>query len=89
MEDQDSVVSEDLVPSPSHKLPHTVSLPFDDLLNPPLRLHENPSNGCGGNLWPAGMVLAKYLLRQPNLSSLREKTMSVGHEPYNFYRQGR
>ena len=36
---------------------------FDGLLSPPLRLHEDLKNGCGGQLWPAGMVLGKYMLR--------------------------
>ena len=35
---------------------------FDGLLDPPLLLHEDLKEGCGGQLWPAGMVLSKYML---------------------------
>lgn len=56
-------VSQDLVP-PAHLKPAGVSeVDFDGLLSPPLKLHEDLKNGCGGQLWPAGMVLGKYMLR--------------------------
>ena len=41
----------------------TTSLDFDGLLSEPLILHEDLQEGCGGQLWPAGMTLAKYLLQ--------------------------
>ena len=50
---------------------------FTSLLNPPLKLHEDLKEGCGGQLWPAGMVLAKYLLQRPEL--WRGKVMFVCH----------
>ncbi|KAF2108144.1 putative methyltransferase-domain-containing protein [Lophiotrema nucula] len=56
-------VSEDLVPSAIIKSAGVSEVDFDGLLSPPLRLHEDLKNGCGGQLWPAGMVLAKYMLR--------------------------
>lgn len=57
-------ISEDLVQSPVHKATGVSSVDFDGLLSPPLRLQEDLSEGCGGQLWPAGMVLSKYMLRK-------------------------
>ena len=57
-------ISEDLVQSPVHKAAGVSSVDFDGLLSPPLRLQEDLSEGCGGQLWPAGMVLSKYMLRK-------------------------
>lgn len=59
-------ISEDLVESRQHKAAGDSSIDFDGLLHShhPLRLHEDLKQGCGGQLWPAGMVLAKYLLRK-------------------------
>ncbi|KAK5133941.1 hypothetical protein LTR08_007061 [Meristemomyces frigidus] len=55
---------EDFVSSPVHKLAVTNEVDFDGLLsNRPLKLHEDLSKGVGGQAWPAGLVLAKYLLR--------------------------
>ncbi|EON62862.1 hypothetical protein W97_02087 [Coniosporium apollinis CBS 100218] len=56
-------VSEDLVQSPAHKTAGASSIDFDGLLSTPLKLQEDLAEGCGGQLWPAGMVLSKYLLR--------------------------
>jgi hypothetical protein len=58
-------ISEDLVELRQIKQIGSASLDFDGLLASPLQLHEDLTNGCGGQLWPAGMVLAKYMLRQP------------------------
>lgn len=49
---------------------------FDGVLSPPLRVHEDLKNGCGGQLWPAGMVLGKYMLRR-HKGDLAGKTMYV------------
>ena len=57
-------ISEDLVQSPVHKVAGVSTVDFDGLLSPPLRLQEDLSGGCGGQLWPAGMVLSKYMLRK-------------------------
>lgn len=70
-------ISEDLVSSPQHKPAGTSTLDFDGLLSTPLKLHEDLSNGCGGQLWPAGMVLGKYLLRDAQKEKLRGKLMFV------------
>jgi hypothetical protein len=60
----DLALSEDLVQSPTHKAATTNSLDFDGLLDPPLLLHEDLKEGNGGQAWPAGMILAKYMLRR-------------------------
>ncbi|KAF2004949.1 hypothetical protein P154DRAFT_22972 [Amniculicola lignicola CBS 123094] len=56
-------VSEDLVAHATIKAAGISVVDFDGLLSTPLKLHEDLANGCGGQLWPAGMVLSKYLLR--------------------------
>lgn len=69
------IISEDLVDVRPPKPAGTTDLDFDGLLSTPLRLHEDLKTGCGGQLWPAGMVLTKYLLREPQLSTLHDKRM--------------
>ncbi|RDW91212.1 protein-lysine N-methyltransferase EFM6 [Coleophoma crateriformis] len=56
-------IGEDLTPLPAYKAASTASIHFSSLLSPPLLLHEDLANGCGGQLWPAGMVLAQHILR--------------------------
>lgn len=67
-------IDQSLAPRPVLKTAGTTSLTFDGLLVPPLCLHEDLRDGCGGQLWPAGMVLAKYLLTQGK-DSLENKTI--------------
>ncbi|KAF9738465.1 hypothetical protein PMIN06_007358 [Paraphaeosphaeria minitans] len=55
-------VSEDLVPPALMKSAGVSEVDFEGLLSPPLKLQEDLKNGCGGQLWPAGMVLSKYML---------------------------
>jgi predicted nicotinamide N-methyase len=59
-----TAISADFVPLRENKLAGDTSLSFDGLLSPPLLLHEDLKDSCGGQLWPAGMVLAKWLLRE-------------------------
>lgn len=59
-----SLLSEDLVQSPTHKAASTKAVDFDGLLTPPLVLHEDLTSGNGGQAWPAGIILGKYLLRR-------------------------
>ncbi|KAL2042293.1 hypothetical protein N7G274_004781 [Stereocaulon virgatum] len=66
-------VSEDLVPSRTEQQSQIVTLNFKGLLDPPLKLQTDVSE-CGGQLWPAGMVLAEYLLRN-KMDELRGKTI--------------
>lgn len=54
----------DHTPLPVYKAAGTKEIDFDGLLSPPLKLHEDLAGGCGGQLWPAGMVLSKYMLRE-------------------------
>jgi hypothetical protein len=69
-------LSEDLVASPEHKKAASTLLDFDGLLDPPLKLHEDLRAGCGGQLWPAGMVLSKYLLRK-DIQEFKHENMWV------------
>ncbi|KAJ6122542.1 hypothetical protein N7512_005007 [Penicillium capsulatum] len=67
-------VSNSLAPPRVNKSAGTITTTFDGLLKEPLLLKEDLKNGCGGQLWPAGMVLAKYLLCQHS-STLSDKTI--------------
>lgn len=54
----------DLLP-PAEKLQACITTTtFDGLLDEPLQLHEDLAKGCGGQIWPAGELLGKYLLRR-------------------------
>ncbi|CAD0108543.1 unnamed protein product [Aureobasidium uvarum] len=57
-------IDEELVPVRELKQAGVMEVDFDGLLKTPLRLEEDLKKGCGGMLWPAGMVMAKYLMRQ-------------------------
>jgi hypothetical protein len=57
------VFGEDLSPLPEYKTAGDTALDFTGLLSEPLKLHEDLASGCGGQTWPAGMVLAKHMLR--------------------------
>ena len=56
-------ISEDLTPLPELKPAGNIDITFDGLLSSPLRLREDLRTGCGGQTWPAGMVLGKHMLR--------------------------
>ena len=75
-------ISEDLVASRATQQSQILPLDFNGLLNPPLQLQTDVSE-CGGQLWPAGKVLAEYLLRN-KMEELTGKTMFVrsGVSPY-------
>ena len=70
-------LSEDLVRSASHKEACVTALDFEGTLSPPLQIYEDPANGCGGQTWPAGMLLASYMLREPQRKRCVNKSMSV------------
>ncbi|KAF7552310.1 hypothetical protein G7046_g7446 [Stylonectria norvegica] len=55
--------AEDLTPLPSLKAAGNTHIDFDGSLSLPLMLHEDVRTGCGGQTWPAGMVLGKHMLR--------------------------
>jgi hypothetical protein len=67
---------EDLAPLPEYKAAGTTEVDFAGLLGEPLKLHEDLKSGCGGQLWPAGMVLAKHMLRY-HRERLQSARMSV------------
>ncbi|KAK4190723.1 protein-lysine methyltransferase METTL21D [Podospora australis] len=71
---------EDLAPLPEYKAAGTTALDFSGLLDEPLKLHEDLKSGCGGMLWPAGMVLAKHMLRyhQEKLQTARVLELGAG-----------
>ena len=69
-------ITEDLTPLPIYKAASTTSIDFSKLLDPPLQLHEDLKSGCGGQLWPAGMVLAQNMLRY-HKNSLKDARMYV------------
>ncbi|KAH7325901.1 putative methyltransferase-domain-containing protein [Stachybotrys elegans] len=56
-------ISEELTPLPSRKTAGDTRLDFDGQLAQPLKVHEDVRTGCGGQTWPAGLVLGKHLLR--------------------------
>jgi len=56
-------ISPSIVPVREPKAATTTAVSLGGLLDPPLLLREDLRDGCGGQLWPAGMVLARYLLR--------------------------
>ena len=68
-------ISEDLVPSTLPTPSQNITLDFNGRLNPPLILQTDETQ-CGGKLWPAGMVLAGYLLEH-KMRDLKGKTMFV------------
>jgi len=68
---------EDYVKSPEH-IPATIeSIDFDGLLDNPLLLHQDLAAGCGGMLWPAGMRMAKYLLKMKRDEMKNAESMCV------------
>ena len=55
-------IDDAVVPKRKQKVAGTTEITFDGLLDQPLLLYEDLKEGCGGQLWPAGMVLSKYML---------------------------
>ncbi|KAI1810877.1 putative methyltransferase-domain-containing protein [Poronia punctata] len=70
-------IAEDLTPLPTYKEAGTTETDFDGLLpaERKLRLREDLANGCGGQLWPAGMTLARYMLRYHGGGDLKGKNI--------------
>lgn len=75
--DDGLTVGEDFVQSPTHQQASTSTVDFDGLLKTPLVLHQDLKKGNGGQIWPAGMILAKYLLRMKR-EELQKASMFVG-----------
>lgn len=66
-------IGQDFAPLPAYKEAGTATIDADGLLEPPLRLREDLSGGCGGQTWPAGMVLARHMLRYHRTGLERER----------------
>lgn len=71
-------LSQDLVPPAPIKSAGISEVDFDQLLSTPLKLHEDLKNGCGGQLWPAGMVLSKYMLRKHKSDLAGKSILELG-----------
>ncbi|KAI8950704.1 putative methyltransferase-domain-containing protein [Xylaria longipes] len=73
-------LAEDFTPLPAYKAAGTTETDFDGLLpaGGQLRLHEDLKNGCGGQLWPAGMTLARYMLRYHARSLAGKRILELG-----------
>ncbi|OIW28842.1 hypothetical protein CONLIGDRAFT_394060 [Coniochaeta ligniaria NRRL 30616] len=71
-------MGEDLTPLPEYKAATTTVVDFDGLLAEPLKLHEDLKTGCGGQLWPAGMVLAKQMLRYHREKLVKARILELG-----------
>jgi hypothetical protein len=69
-------INESLIPARETNAAGTITVSFNGLLKHPLLLREDLKEGCGGQLWPAGMVLAQYMIRTHH-SDLIGKTMFV------------
>ncbi|KAJ5319426.1 hypothetical protein N7541_006203 [Penicillium brevicompactum] len=67
-------ISESLAPRRENYAAVTTDASFDGILKEPLQFKEDIKNGCGGQLWPAGMALAKYLLCR-HATDLSDKTI--------------
>ncbi|KAH8693111.1 putative methyltransferase-domain-containing protein, partial [Talaromyces proteolyticus] len=73
-DDADLMIFESLIPIRDIKQAGTIKVTFDGLLKEPLVLQEDLKEGCGGQLWPAGMLLARYML-QEHRTDLVDKTI--------------
>ena len=68
---------EDFVEAPERVVASIKTVDFGGLLDPPLLLHEDLADGCGGMLWPAGMRLAKYLIKMKKEEIRNAESMCV------------
>ncbi|OWP06805.1 hypothetical protein B2J93_8862 [Marssonina coronariae] len=71
-------MGEDLAPVPAYKGASTTWVNFSALLEPPLQLREDLKSGCGGQLWPAGVVLAQHMLRYHRISLKHARILELG-----------
>ncbi|KAK2760979.1 hypothetical protein FQN54_002221 [Arachnomyces sp. PD_36] len=73
-DEDEFAISESLVPAREIKAQGITRVGLDGILKDQLRLKEDLKKGCGGQLWPAGIALAKYMLRN-HASDLHGKTI--------------
>ena len=72
-------LSEELVPTNPQRLAGQTTLTFTGRLGPPLILHEDLRDGCGGQAWPAGVLLSRFLLsRRDELRGKRIIELGAG-----------
>ncbi|TWU72415.1 hypothetical protein ED733_002402 [Metarhizium rileyi] len=71
-------VSEDLTPLPSLKQAGDARIDFDGQLPESLAYHEDVRTGCGGQTWPAGLVLGKHMLRYHKKEMLTARILELG-----------
>lgn len=76
-------IGRDLTPLPEYKAAGNTAVDFSGLLENPIKLHEDLKSGCGGQLWPAGIVLAKHMLRY-HRNKLGKARMSVTTPPLTW-----
>lgn len=73
------LIGESLIPVRERKHAGTTIVTIDGLLKEPLQLKEDLKEGCGGQVWPAGLLLSRYMLEE-HATDLVGKTMFV-HPP--------
>ena len=66
------------VPAREIRAAGQTDLSFAGLLSSPLTLHEDLTEGCGGQLWPAGMTLARYMLTYHKSSLAKKHIVEIG-----------
>ncbi|KID87851.1 hypothetical protein MAJ_05043, partial [Metarhizium majus ARSEF 297] len=71
-------VSEDLTPLPTLKQAGDARIDFDGQLAEPLAYHEDVRTGCGGQTWPAGLVLGKHMLRYHRQEMRTARILELG-----------
>ncbi|CRG85553.1 hypothetical protein PISL3812_02603 [Talaromyces islandicus] len=69
---------ETLVPIRERKHAGTTIVTLDGLLEQPLKLEEDLKEGCGGQLWPAGILLARYMLQKHSSDLLGKTIVEIG-----------
>jgi hypothetical protein len=62
----EDILGWDIAPEPETSVVGVSNLTFDGLLEDPgLQVEEDGgAAGCGGKLWPAGELLARYMIRR-------------------------
>jgi len=55
---------DDLVAPTTIMQPRDTETDFGGLIATPIKLHEDLAKGCGGQIWPAGELLTKYILKK-------------------------
>ncbi|KUI72934.1 Putative protein N-methyltransferase YNL024C [Cytospora mali] len=73
-----STIGIDFAPLPEYKAAGDTALDFSGLLPAPLKVHEDLKSGCGGQTWPAGMVLARHMLRYHRDSLQDARMLEIG-----------